>query len=179
MRFSSSTTRILIHFSLSNRKLLLFKLQGDSILLAAVNQLQVLHLLLLHREVKQAADRLIGLLFGENPGFEGLFQRFLLVVILHGGFGGTLGLAGAAAARTHSHAAHAPLRLLLLSLALLFGEHQHGLPGNLAGGVRFGLLAILVRAKLEIVPVDRNLLAVLGIHFYVHDNIMSVEVIAD
>src|SRR5579871_2720197 len=100
MRFSSSTTRILIAFSLPDRvsdadrgvtcqliKIASSESQRYAIFLAAVQQFELLHLLLLHGKIEEPADRFVGLFLRQDLGGEGFLQRICLVfvTVLHGG----------------------------------------------------------------------------------------------
>src|SRR5205823_11845783 len=63
----------------------LLEAQADAVLFPAVNQLQVLQLLLLQRKVQQSGHRLRRLLLRQHLAVENLLQRAVLVgTLLHG-----------------------------------------------------------------------------------------------
>src|ERR1035437_8175241 len=63
----------------------LLKPYADAVFLAAVEQFQVFHFLVLHGEREEARDRLFDLLFGQHLGVQEFLERVLLVAVLHGG----------------------------------------------------------------------------------------------
>ena len=62
-----------------------FEAQADAILLAAVDDLEVLHLLLLHGEVEEALDGFFRFALGEDLGLQQLLERVLFLVLVLGG----------------------------------------------------------------------------------------------
>ena len=164
--------------------------EADPILLAAVGQLQVLHLLLLHGEVEEAADRLVGLAFGEDLRVQRLLERVLLLVGWRRGLARLrrlcrclcrcrLFVLAAPPPRDDRDPGAGPARrgdaFVAVDLPMISAPRA----GDLAAGVGLGLLAVLVGAEQEVVAVEEDVLAVLGLDFYFRHHIMSAEVVAD